>query len=96
MFCCKHSELKRELNWMKDGFRIFPIIYHRSGGCGHHRGVRDEDERGTRCGAVGEHFNFTKFQMCVTLAEDRGGNLEADQYQQVTDQSVTHNEHSRM
>ena len=58
--------------------------------------MRVEDERGTRCGAVGEYFNFTKFQMCVTLAEDRGGNMEADQYQQVTDQSVTQNEHSRM
>ena len=40
--------------------------------------------------------DFKKFQMCVALTEDGGGNMEADQYQQVTDQSVTHNEHSRM
>ena len=84
MYCCG----SRELNKLKDGFRISPIIHHQNGGCGRHRGVRVENERVARCGAVGEHFNFTKFQQCVTLA--------ADQYKQVADQSVTHNEHLRM
>ena len=58
--------------------------------------MRGEDERGTRSGAVGEHFNIKKFQMCVTLAEEGGGNKEVDQYQQVTDKSVTQKEHSQM
>ena len=84
MYCCG----SRELNKLKDGSRISPIIHHQNGGCGRHRGVRVENERVARCGAVGEHFNFTKFQQCVTLA--------ADQYKQVADQSVTHNEHLRM